>query len=66
MTTEQIESALGYTFKNKNLLRRALTLSSADAKNNNQTMEFFGDAIIEFIVSEKFSTKTKAKARLRK
>lgn len=53
MTTEQIESALGYTFKDKQLLQRALTLPSADAKNNNQTLEFFGDAIIEFLVSEK-------------
>lgn len=46
------EKAIGYEFKNKELLRRALTLSSADAENNNQNLEFFGDAILEFLVSE--------------
>lgn len=48
-----VEKSVGYTFKDKGLLRRALTLSSVDSKNNNQTLEFFGDAILEFIVSEK-------------
>ena len=46
------EKALGYTFKDKSLLTRALTLASA-SDDNNQLLEFFGDAIIEFIVSEK-------------
>ncbi|MDE6585730.1 MAG: hypothetical protein K2K80_03520 [Clostridia bacterium] len=47
------EKILNYTFKDKELLRRALTLSSYDFKKCNQSLEFFGDAIIEFIVSEK-------------
>ncbi len=64
MTTEQIESALGYTFKNKNLLQRALTLPSADAKNNNQTLEFFGDAILEFLVSEKIFDENQSEGTL--
>jgi ribonuclease-3 len=53
MNTELIESKIGYEFKDKSLLRRAFTLSSADGVYNNQVLEFFGDAIIEFIVSEK-------------
>jgi len=53
MTLQEVESSLKYSFKDKNLLKRALTLASADSRNNNQTMEFFGDAILEFLVSEK-------------
>ncbi|MDE6613762.1 MAG: hypothetical protein K2K28_04345, partial [Clostridia bacterium] len=52
MTVIEAEKALGYTFKDKDLLKRALTLSSA-ADENNQQLEFFGDAVLEFIVSEK-------------
>ena len=49
---EQAEKAINYTFKDKNLLLRALTVASA-SEENNQLLEFFGDAILEFIVSEK-------------
>lgn len=49
---EQAERAINYTFKDKNLLLRALTVASA-SEDNNQLLEFFGDAILEFIVSEK-------------
>lgn len=49
---DKAEKAIGYTFKDKNLLKRALTLASA-SEENNQLLEFFGDAILEFIVSEK-------------
>lgn len=52
MRTVDAERAIGYTFKDKNLLVRALTLSSA-SEENNELLEFFGDAILEFIVSEK-------------
>ena len=48
----KVERAIGYTFKDKTLLKRALTLASA-SEENNQLMEFFGDAILEFIVSER-------------
>ena len=47
------ERAIGYTFKDKNLLKRALTLASANRDDNNQLLEFFGDAVLEFIVSER-------------
>lgn len=52
MSLEDTEKALGYNFKDKRLLVRALTLSSADNGYNNETFEFFGDAILEFLVSE--------------
>lgn len=52
MRAEDAERALNYTFKDKALLRRALTLASA-SEDNNQLLEFFGDAILEFIVSER-------------
>ncbi len=48
----EAEKAIGYTFKDKSLLKRALTLASA-SEDNNQLLEFFGDAILEFIVSER-------------
>lgn len=51
MSASDAEKALGYTFKDKDLLRLALTLPSASGENNQQ-LEFFGDAILEFIVSE--------------
>lgn len=52
MSKSEIEKAIGYTFKDKKLLQRALTLSAV-SKDNNESLEFFGDAILEFIVSEK-------------
>ena len=49
---DEAERAINYTFKDKNLLKRALTVASAST-DNNQLLEFFGDAILEFIVSER-------------
>ena len=56
MNVEEAERAVGYVFKDKRLLTKALTLASADQKENNQLLEFFGDALLEFIVSEKLYT----------
>lgn len=64
MNYPQIEAKLGYTFKDKKLLKTALTLASADATDNNQTMEFFGDAILEFLVSEHIYDKDKSEGEL--
>jgi len=50
MNVEEAERAVGYVFKDKRLLIKALTLASADQKENNQLLEFFGDALLEFIV----------------
>ena len=53
-----LEKALGYTFKNKSLLKEAITHKSyAHEKQNklvlfNERMEFLGDAVLELIISE--------------
>ena len=53
-----LEERIGYSFTNKQLLKTALTHSSYinEAKQkdleDNERFEFFGDAIIEFFVSE--------------
>lgn len=49
---DEVQKVLKYTFNDKSLLKKALTLASYDSVNNNQSFEFFGDAILEFIVSE--------------
>ncbi len=46
-----VEKSIGYVFKDKSLMVRALTLPSY-SEDNYQSLEFFGDAILEFIVSE--------------
>ncbi len=51
---DSVERACGYTFKDKELLRRALTLSSYDNVFNNERLECLGDALLTFIVSEKY------------
>ncbi len=57
MKIKKAEKAIGYVFKNKRLLCRAFTLASADCDENNQMLEFFGDAILEFIASEELYTR---------
>ena len=52
--TEQIEKNCGYVFKDKQLLIKALTLSSYDNDFNNQSLECLGDALLSFIVAEKY------------
>ena len=51
-----LEKKLGYTFKNKKLLENALTHKSFLVKDrgcpNNERLEFFGDAILDFVVTE--------------
>ena len=59
-----IEERLGYSFADKSFLERALTLSSADNDNNNETLEFFGDAILEFLVSEIIYDEKKSEGQL--
>lgn len=51
---EQIEKNCGYTFKDKKLLSKALTLSSYDNGFNNESLECLGDALLSFIVAEKY------------
>ncbi len=50
-----IESVIGYQFNDKMLLRKAFTHSSYAYEHNqedNEVMEFFGDAIIQMVVTE--------------
>lgn len=54
MNFQQTESSIGYVFRDKTLLRKALTLSSLDAQFNNQSLECLGDAILSFVVAEKY------------
>lgn len=53
------ESAIGYVFKDKMLLRKCFTHSSyanEHGTENNELLEFFGDSIIEFVVTEHLYT----------
>ena len=50
-----LEENIGYFFKNKELLKKALTHTSYAYENNvesNEKLEFLGDSILEFISSE--------------
>lgn len=51
---EDVERSCGYAFKDKKLLERALTLSSYDNDFNNERLECLGDALLTFIVAEKY------------
>lgn len=43
---------LNYHFKDKTLLRTALTHPSTAQKKNNQRLEFLGDAVLQLVISE--------------
>ena len=52
---ERVEEVIGYTFKNKKLLYTAFVHSSYAHENKvegNERMEFFGDAILQYLVTE--------------
>lgn len=53
--TPAVENAIGYVFKDKMLLRKCFTHSSyanEHGTENNELLEFFGDSILEFVVTE--------------
>lgn len=55
MELAKIENNIGYTFHNKELLKRALTHTSYAYEKNvesNEKLEFLGDSILEFISSK--------------
>lgn len=56
--TETLERKIGYTFKNKELLRLALTHSSYNSEkshlHNYERLEFLGDSILGFAAAEYF------------
>jgi ribonuclease-3 len=47
-----IDEIFGYKFKNKSLLKAALTHPSARKKYNYQTLEFLGDRILDLVIAE--------------
>ncbi len=50
---QAIEEHIGYIFKNKELLKVALTHSSRHANSvNNERLEYLGDAVLELVISE--------------
>ncbi len=51
---KEVEKQIKYTFKNKSLLKRALTHRSSvkDKKLSNERLEFLGDAVLELVVTE--------------
>ena len=52
----ECEKIIGYTFKNSELFRSCFTHSSYTNEHygirNNERLEFFGDAILDFVVTE--------------
>ena len=55
MNLEKLEQSIGYTFKNKDLLKNALTHTSYAFENHiqsNEKLEFLGDSILEFVSSK--------------
>ena len=56
--SKKIEDILGYTFKNKSLLKQAFTRSSYSKENgglDNEILEFIGDKVIDYCVVELFA-----------
>ncbi len=54
MEISKVEQSIGYTFKNKQLLKTALTHTSYAYEHNvesNEKLEFLGDSILEFLSS---------------
>lgn len=52
MGTETLQQNLGYSFRDRSLLTRALTHPSTLSPEDNQRLEFLGDAVLEFCVSD--------------
>ena len=50
---DKFEKKIKVSFKNKSLLKRALTHKSADQKENNEKLEFLGDRVLGLVLSKK-------------
>ncbi len=60
----EVEKIIGYNFKTKKLIQTALTHSSYSNEHrveSNERLEFLGDAVIEFIITEKLYKEFKGK-----
>lgn len=49
---EELENSIDYHFKDKNLLLTALTHKSYKNHQNNERLEFLGDAVLDLLVGE--------------
>lgn len=47
---DKYEDSIGYSFRDRSLLIRALTHRSAGAPHN-ERLEFLGDAVLELVIS---------------
>jgi len=66
MTTDQLQQAIGYTFKDAGLLKRALTHSSYANEHrlpggSNERLEFLGDSVLGFVAADYFYAKFPSK-----
>lgn len=51
-TLTTLERKLSYSFKDKGLLKRALTHRSYKGAQNNERLEFLGDSILSFVIAD--------------
>ncbi len=49
--SEALDEKLGYTFKDRDLLKRALTHAGADHNRSNERLEFLGDRVLGIVVA---------------
>ena len=56
---KELEGSIKYSFKNKDLLHKALTHKSFNSDNNNEKLEFLGDRVLGLVISKKLLEKYK-------
>lgn len=49
---KELETRIGHTFENSDLLKTALTHSSTGADNNYERLEFLGDRVLGLVIAE--------------
>ena len=54
---KELEIIINYSFKDKDLLNKALTHKSFDGSHNNEKLEFLGDRVLGLIISKKLLEK---------
>ncbi len=54
---KELENILKYTFKDKDLLHKALIHKSFDSHKNNEKLEFLGDRVLGLVISKKLIEK---------
>ena len=54
---KELEVSIKYSFKNKDLLHKALTHKSFNSDNNNEKLEFLGDRVLGLVISKKLLEK---------